>query len=87
MLEEVAYVTHTELERELLHQTHTQALLLQQYFQQAEKFHVTLSAQWERLDDRALLKDMADFESASLQPSKVCYLTGRSYLTGRMQIT
>ncbi|PAA63017.1 hypothetical protein BOX15_Mlig011437g4 [Macrostomum lignano] len=54
----------TEVEAELINGAHTNILLLRQLFQQAEKWHLRLSADVSELENKALLDRIREFEEA-----------------------
>uniref|UniRef100_A0A0P4WAX0 Leucine zipper transcription factor-like protein 1 n=2 Tax=Scylla TaxID=6760 RepID=A0A0P4WAX0_SCYOL len=55
-------VVKAEVEGELLHACHTNSLLLTKLFKQAQKWHLTLSADTSDLENQELLEEIKNFE-------------------------
>ena len=66
ILKDVKYMVETEAETELLNTTHTNVLLLQQIFAQAEKWHLDLDADLTTLENRELLDQVKRWEDSEL---------------------
>ncbi|EDV27642.1 uncharacterized protein TRIADDRAFT_53552 [Trichoplax adhaerens] len=62
IMDELRSVLKGDVETELLNVSHTNALLLQQLFHQAEKWHLKLQADISQLENRELLEEIARFE-------------------------
>ncbi|CAL4115914.1 unnamed protein product [Meganyctiphanes norvegica] len=65
LLESLASVVRAEVEGELIHQDHTNSLLLSQLFTQAQKWHLDLIVDTGTLENKELLEDIAKFEDSS----------------------
>ncbi|PIK58600.1 putative leucine zipper transcription factor-like protein 1 isoform X4 [Apostichopus japonicus] len=64
ILDGLEAVVRGEVESELININHTNVLLLRQFFQQAEKWHLKLQADISELENRELIELIADFEES-----------------------
>uniref|UniRef100_A0A9J8DHX5 Leucine zipper transcription factor-like protein 1 n=2 Tax=Cyprinus carpio TaxID=7962 RepID=A0A9J8DHX5_CYPCA len=75
MLDGLQVLVRGEVEMELINTAHTNALLLQQLFSQAEKFYLRLQTDISELENRELLEQVAEFEKTDFKAnSKVSSL-------------
>ncbi|XP_014680322.1 PREDICTED: leucine zipper transcription factor-like protein 1, partial [Priapulus caudatus] len=71
MLAGLQAVVRGEVETELLNMAHTNALLLRQLFNQAEKWHLKLQADISELENRDLLEAVKEFENKQFSMREV----------------
>uniref|UniRef100_A0A8C1XZW5 Leucine zipper transcription factor-like protein 1 n=1 Tax=Cyprinus carpio TaxID=7962 RepID=A0A8C1XZW5_CYPCA len=67
MLDGLQVLVRGEVEMELINTAHTNALLLQQLFSQAEKFYLRLQTDISELENRELLEQVAEFEKTDFK--------------------
>ncbi|XP_066981924.1 leucine zipper transcription factor-like protein 1 [Macrobrachium rosenbergii] len=67
ILDSLADVVRAEVEGELIHDTHTNSLLLSQLFGQAQKWHLDLHVDTSDLENQELIEEVRKFEDLELQ--------------------
>ncbi|XP_068250618.1 leucine zipper transcription factor-like protein 1 [Palaemon carinicauda] len=67
ILDSLADVVRAEVEGELIHDTHTNSLLLSQLFSQAQKWHLDLHVDTSDLENIELIEEVRKFEDLELQ--------------------
>jgi len=70
MLDGLLSVVRSEVESELINTSHTNVLMTRQMSQQAEKWHLKLSADISELENRELLEQIRDFEEREFSGAK-----------------
>ena len=71
VLNDINQMIETEAESELMAATHTNVLLLQQIFTQAQKWHLDLDADLAELENRELLDKVKRWEDSELSSQNV----------------
>lgn len=71
ILDGLCSVLKADVGSDLMHSSHTSALLLRQLFQQAERYHLKMKANLSELESRDLLDKIADFERKELSVSSM----------------
>ncbi|XP_053570462.1 leucine zipper transcription factor-like protein 1 [Bombina bombina] len=70
ILQGLELLVHSEVESELINTAHTNVLLLQQLFSQAEKWYLKLQMDISELENRELLDQVAEFERSEFTSNK-----------------
>ncbi|PIK49256.1 putative leucine zipper transcription factor-like protein 1 isoform X3 [Apostichopus japonicus] len=80
ILDGLEAVVRGEVESELININHTNVLLLRQFFQQAEKWHLKLQADISELENRELIELIADFEESQFAGAAFESATAQRYI-------